>query len=409
MKDYLKFLLYSSLLFTACNSEDSIIQELTVKDSLSFTKKINIPGDLKSKTFDYQAGLQDLEFITLETSINSAVGRIDKLYFTANHIIVDDIYTSKAILIFDKKGKYINKINIKSHLPIPLKALRDMTYNKFSKEIVVYDNKQDKVIYFTEEGQYKYSRNEPIFITQMACLSDSLYVYYNPIQNRGIKGTLNDYQIAVGNKDRVIYKGFKKTDTLPGLDQYDYNRNVSNSNGSTYFCPKFTNSIYEVNVRSLSIIKRFELNYLAGNDIKVNDKTNLSELSQLKSTGYYFDGKIISAGDIHYFELWQNNVQTGMFYSQTSGNIIGGSPIAKVALRDTIKLDYFSYPIASFEDKFVSIIDPSIVVDKERIMKQNQHKMKVPAIIRTGKLDTVLKHLKINDNPILVLYKIKKF
>ncbi|MBC7567606.1 MAG: 6-bladed beta-propeller, partial [Pedobacter sp.] len=61
-------------------------------------------GAAVSQVFD------DVKFIPLETTKESLFGTISQLNVTDNNYIIYD-YDTKAVLIFDKAGKYIAKVN----------------------------------------------------------------------------------------------------------------------------------------------------------------------------------------------------------------------------------------------------------------------------------------------------------
>lgn len=62
-----------------------------------------------SKKYDFYDVIKDIEFVLLEMTEESIVGKIFKIKFYKNFILVWDEQT-RSILIFDDKGKYIRKI-----------------------------------------------------------------------------------------------------------------------------------------------------------------------------------------------------------------------------------------------------------------------------------------------------------
>mgnify|MGYP000202535794 CR=1 FL=1 len=64
---------------------------------------------LKEKISDNQL-LEQYRFVKLETNESCLLGAIDQIEVFANKIYILDSYQTKSIYVFDKEGKYLNRL-----------------------------------------------------------------------------------------------------------------------------------------------------------------------------------------------------------------------------------------------------------------------------------------------------------
>lgn len=101
--------------------------------------------------FKWPQSIKLLQCIKLETNNESLIGCVKKVEIINDKIFVLDS-KSKAIIIFDKNGTFINKVNKLGEGPQGYIELRDFMVDSKSKTILVLDYK--KIIKYNFEGDY---------------------------------------------------------------------------------------------------------------------------------------------------------------------------------------------------------------------------------------------------------------
>ncbi len=184
---------------------------------------------------------------------------------------------------------------------------------------------------------------------------------------------------------------------------YEYNLSSYNSKKKLFYAPVFSDTIYQIDGQPLNVYPKFVLHY-PGEDLvtKIKESMNvgMNEFNDLFNSHQYFSfqGKVLCNQDsIYYIGCYKNGL-LGFFYSEKSKKIIGGNLRSTLTNKDSVKLESFEYPTATFNNYFVSIIKSSDFVELENLNT-----------LYSLNLSKVIKASKVNDNPVLVLYKLKSF
>lgn len=164
--------------------------------------------DKKYKFYDI---IDDVEFLPLELTDESVIGKVDKIRFYKNYILILD-NKSQSIFIFDTKGKYINKISRVGSGPYEYDEINDfcvhprtgeisiaarsskvLTFNFDLTKCTLYDEILPSIGYVVaieqfENGNYVFALNNQ---EANVCITDStMNVLYkgkpNPFQNTNI-------------------------------------------------------------------------------------------------------------------------------------------------------------------------------------------------------------------------------
>ncbi|THU41217.1 6-bladed beta-propeller [Niastella caeni] len=407
----LAILFFSSCHFT--NSENSAIELFPLDSVAAYTKTVNIPESLDSMHFYYNDMLRDVRYVKLESNNECLIGTISKVIVTPDFIVIGDFYISNSVFFFTKQGQFAGKISVnKPSDSIRLENIKDMTYDYDNNRIIVYDYKANYIYQFTESGKYlnRY-RSSDLSFMRFNYIGKNKFAFYEPSVNRGVGGGYNDFLLAIGDeKCNISYTAYRNDSTI---SSYDYNLNLPNSGETVYFCPKFSHTIYEIkNDKTTEITGKIKFNFSAKNSIIDNKSqvTTVKDLEMLTQAGHYnFDGKCFVANDVLFIELTRKTFNTGIFYSQKTGKIIGWNPILNVQVKDTVHVSYYSYPIASTGDEFISVMDPDIIARQERTFARIARENQLPQSPREHHLQEILSTMNENDNPVLLFYKLKQF
>ncbi len=142
---YLCFLAMASILLQSCDSNKDIDTDKFKVIDIKLTEPITNPK--------YSLFIKDYEFVPLETTENSLIGRITKILTTEKELFILDSFSSKGIFVFDRKGKFLRKIGSSGTGPGYYQQPMDFILDKKQKKIHVLDNGV-KVLVYNFNGKY---------------------------------------------------------------------------------------------------------------------------------------------------------------------------------------------------------------------------------------------------------------
>ena len=108
--------------------------------------------------------IADVEFLKLGKTGNVLIGQVNKLWVTEQHVIVADKRTSQAIFIFDREGNAQAVINRLGRGPQEYIELTDVILTPDKEKVVVLDNRKQKLLYYSMNGDYLYDKDIPFCI-----------------------------------------------------------------------------------------------------------------------------------------------------------------------------------------------------------------------------------------------------
>ena len=98
---------------------------------------INIDGLSSNITLNLSDIYSEIEYIPLESTEASQVGRIESLESTKNgEFLVFDKRNGKVVL-FDENGKYMNNIGCRGHGPAEYLSPEIVRYNAFTNQVIL--------------------------------------------------------------------------------------------------------------------------------------------------------------------------------------------------------------------------------------------------------------------------------
>ena len=97
-----------------------------------------------AQTMNYQPLLDSINYIPLETTDQSLIGNIGKIYITPSNILIFDSKQT-AILLFDKEGKFIRKIGQKGRGPEEYLFFNEIVFDKKTEIIYAHERYLNKM------------------------------------------------------------------------------------------------------------------------------------------------------------------------------------------------------------------------------------------------------------------------
>ena len=136
------------LLFSTC-SEKSNDSKSNNNENALFIDLTELPKGLENLTKD----IKEIKFVPLETSSECYISVIKTIIENENYIFVRD-NRGKSILRFDKKGKYISKIEKIGKGPGEYLKINGFSLIPKTQELLILDFNFNKLLRFNYEGEY---------------------------------------------------------------------------------------------------------------------------------------------------------------------------------------------------------------------------------------------------------------
>lgn len=342
--------------------------------------------------------VRNIQYIQLETERNSLIGSVDKLIVTDKSIIVCDFDKASSIFIFNLKGKFINKIFLKGKGPGEFLAVRDVTYNNETNEILLYDDFGRKINYYSEDGSFIKSSKTYYYYLKLAWLEDgSLLSKATPDINLHIPDLKYAQLVSTDTSQSILTKAFN---TKPVFEKNELNssKNFKDHSGKVLFTPLFTDTIFEIS-SATGMFAKYHIDMGDRNIVKrvttdIDASSFLLELNLKKN--YYFEGNCLEAKDNLFFELNNGNLAS-FFYSSKTGRLVGG----KSTNSTDIDLALFSFPKGVYKDSYVSTISATEIIGRRNGMDHS-----LISKLKNNKTIKLINSIKQEDNPVLMFYNI---
>lgn len=261
-------------------------------------KVISVDVNEKLKVKKVTDLIRSYKIISLETKNDNLLGTISKMYFNKNRIYIFDNLT-KGVYIFDKQGKFLNKIQAFGKGPREYLKLSDFCLNSFTGNLILVDPASRKLIQHDLDGNFQ---KETYFET----------LYFSKIESVGSDGYLlyNDYQGSKGGKDNFnIFKLSRQLEVQEKYFSYNFEDRAHFSKlqyfktsfpDSPLYLPLTSPSIYSYNKGKLTLKYEIKFNrefaepkelalYGKKNDLdKIQGISSFYETDSLYFLSYYF-------------------------------------------------------------------------------------------------------------------------
>lgn len=200
----------------------------------------------------YSLFIDSIEYINLETNDSCLIKKITDMAVSENRLFVFD-QSQQTIWIFDREGKYLNKIYKKGNGPGEYSQIYQFEYDSKDNQIVVLSSYQRKLLFYTLEGDYIKTVDLGIrvqdfkispdggFILSKAGIDDiTAGIYYQPDSTKEVR------QLVGRQSNHLVY--FNSDWEL-----------CSYGDVICFMAPNFNNTVYHYENRQLSIEYPFQM------------------------------------------------------------------------------------------------------------------------------------------------------
>lgn len=338
------------------------------------------------KDIDFNAVLDSVTYVKLETDTNCLINSIGKVvYYNDCYYILP--VSKQALLVFDKAGHFLSKLDKQGGGPDEYVEINDFTFNEGDSTVAVLDLGQYKLIsYSLKDWEQKSRTTVPVFVRDIISMQNNNYLGFN--EQEGL------YLLTEqGGRSTKWVDYDKRVDILPQNIGYLY----PYGNEIGFFSP-YDNVIYHLKNDTLSPAYKMEYNKTTPADYKMAYSKNVEDNPKDRK----FDYRIVSHFENERWILQllyheETNKTNLMMYDKKKneccmvGKVAGFQDGFAVDLTPCIMKDCIIYPINDL---------PATQL-KEQLKKYPDHKLS-PAFKK------IINESKDDDNPILQILHLKK-
>lgn len=211
------------------------------------------PSSESKESFDYFYRLK--EVIPLETTDSSVMGDIMKVVAVKDRIFVAP-WNGKSIFIYDRKGKYLGRIDKEGRGPGEYLQISDFMVTEEPREITVYA-REGKLNFYDWEGNFLRERQLYAFISGVERLPDGGIVANSSLsQNTLFRDTA--FIVRVMNAEGECVRGFFPLPKIRVSLPIKMVTSLYRSEGRCYVVPITENTIYEYVPEKMEFEPRYQ-------------------------------------------------------------------------------------------------------------------------------------------------------
>lgn len=384
MKYRISYLILLLLLLVCCRSYTSE-HFVSITDSTNY---IDLSDISSSDTLKLSDIVDDIQVIRLETSESSLISSIRQIVFSDDKFIyVNDRYQGGGVLIFDYNGRFIRRLP-SGNGPGDVHTVLSISFDKKRRQLLV--NMPACVKIFSEEGQF-------LKAVEINFSTLHLVPYGGGYLFSQLPSMYNSNMYYVITADSAFVPNGCLYFPKKYLGYAPYNMFYPNIDGSVDIVQPHNNMVMSYRDTTLSVKTVLDLgkNYFDATDILDYESFD----GQFDESLYVFRGIYSEAERYQYFQLEKgDHTFVSVYYNKTShqkrcGRIIPLN-LEEHLLRSQFAGSFNGYFVRYFSwDFYAQDFDRSNLLDNYGDLPQD--------------VVEKVKNLKDDDNPLIILYKLK--
>src|SRR5690606_27660670 len=385
MRKYTQFFIYGLLFFVP-------VVCIGQADNVDYSKLISIKVSADGQ--DDLAGLvEDYKYISLETTPESIISKIDKVLYQSGKFYILDAQV-QALFIFDKEGKFISKIERSGHGPGEYIYLMDFDIDSLGN-IYLLDLNRKAILKYDQNGKFEKKHQLSHYLANIAIMDPSTILTY---QNVALSSEVSHKLTVFKNGELVnSFLPIPKHNRITLLKPFS----LTHSGNKVLFNADLSDTIFSVSSHVLEARYFLDFGKYA---ISPKQRSNHEYFTQPNR-------KVVEGHRIN------NCFETADYFTCTY-NLQGKTWSLYYALKD--KTTYVSYctdcdetkqkvindfrAIGVCGDYFIGYLQTHMIEKYKAGIKGKPARM--AALIGKDNMDFI-ESLDLYDNPVLVLYKMK--
>lgn len=342
----------------------------------------------KDYVVNYKDLFDSIYVVPLQTTSESLVGRASKILFSNDTLYILDVMKTKCVKRFKKSGEYIDDIGNEGNGPGEYVEPTDIF---IGKDITIYDQFQQKLIFYAKNGTFLYEKKVPFAFMQFAFLDESTYLFrYVNSQNFHIE-QLSDYNLWTSDTSFNI--GLRGLHRISGSTIALWSWTGMRHYGDSFFINDgISDTIYKVdNNKLLSSVYVLDFDGHRPSEAYTSS-SKLREYSK-KSDFYHFPRYDVCDKYL-FLSLGVNGRGYDVFYSNDSKSAVCCNLIS-LSDNGVMFPSILDSESTVIDNTFVSILDCYKLLDNPDFDSLSNY------------IGGCFDNIKPDDNPVLVFYKMK--
>lgn len=338
----------------------------------------------------------NVRVIKLETTPQSLIGRINKIVVQGEYIFVADTELSKALFIFDRKGKFLGKVGDRGEGPTEYYDISDFTIDVDQGKIILLDLTGRKLNFYTLEGRFLHSKSIPFLFSGIESLGSTTWALASQGAYNGHMPDIDGYSLIVCDTNFNIQSMYFPSDPKQRNFSYYNPRQMRKFGEHVFYYPRYSNAVYEVNVDG-GLMKKYCLLFKQnGFELSADQAMNDGEFSStVMNKKSYFSGDYIELGSRAIFFINNPKAPGTLVYNRDNQqSVYSPSLIIDQPMFSFFKHDFYYYD----KESIVTYVTPSELLLPLTILPEDSPKRNALLNKFRGYTDY--------DNPYLLVYKI---
>ena len=400
---YLAFMLSLTACHSITSNSHRKIGESYIADTSYETIPIDIGDDKSIYLFD--SIIESVEVIPLETTAGNLIGTISKVIEMDDKYIVADYNKAKSIFVFDKTGKFLNRIGRRGEGKGEYSDIHQMAIDN-NGNLMIVDLTLMKILSFTTMGELISEQKMHPYITEICPLSDSTFLLFSGSRENPHVSDTNYGLMHVDKNMEVKDQWFEYPKSSDIINYGVFNR----FNDTIHlWMPMFgDNFIYEYKNGKIFCVYKFDFKgkQLPVNFLDLHPKVQ-DQLEQLSKLEYCNLTYIFETESFIYFTYTYkgNDAYWGIYNKKkhTSNN--------EILFDHSSNSLYIPIINSVSNNHLISIINPQEMSTDMKEIKKSSYKMVIKYNVTHNMSEddkNKLEHQLVNadNNPVLLVYKL---
>ena len=337
--------------------------------------------------------LFDISFVKLETNNECLLGGVTQCIKTGTGLILLDNMVSRSVYLFSNEGKFITRIGKQGNGPGEYLYPFSISIDTIQKRLSVIDMASQKILFYDlSDFRFLCERKLPFLRTEMESLSPNCYCWSNftlsPESDSHLFMTDSTFSITKHYLPISFSSGF----TL------GTNRKLSKQNGEITFCLSYKPEVYRLKNDSVQCVYRFNFDG--------NKMAPIDYLNDNAANNQNYIPKLLDSPYVAFYNFYETNnsicvpyyLNKKMFYGFYNKENHKSYCFSQDDIQKGLNVGAFSSPIGVINNhSFVSLLRPGLLLE----MQEEGQKL-------DDELENLLSQSTVDDNPILLIYSLKK-
>lgn len=356
-------------------------------------KEIDLNSYLGNKDFDFGNAVKSMKIIKLETTDESLIGNIYKILMTPQHIYIQDDFKGGGLIIFTANGNFVRRIR-QGGGPGELYKLYDMAYDQEANRLIAYQH--PFLLHYSSDGEYIEQQKLPFGFYNLTTIPNG-YVFktLDECGNEHLGNNKNNTLLVTDKQFKLKFAGLPSSHINVNYGGYCY---LYKNENEIQITNKLTDTIYCYDYNKNQLKATYILDY---KDKKIPSALLTKQGADFRKAlaqndYYYFIGEYLE-NQSHQAIFLRNNyrgTQTIVYRDKATGKLIGGNR----GCFDIQEIPAVVFPKSTYKNYFISVHHPN---SKDSLLENSN--------ILSPESKQILRSLKKDDNPVLVLFQLKSF